>query len=36
MQLYAELLKQKSPGRQREQLKESKLAGWSLKYPVWQ
>jgi hypothetical protein len=36
LQLYAELLKQKSPGRQREQLKESKLSGGSLKNPVWQ
>jgi arylsulfatase len=30
----AELLKQKSPGRQSEQLKESNLSGGSLKYPV--
>jgi hypothetical protein len=35
LQLYAELLKQKSPGRQSEQLKESNLSGGSLKYPVW-
>jgi hypothetical protein len=36
LQLYAELLKQKSPGRQSEQLNESKLSGGFLKYPVWQ
>jgi hypothetical protein len=34
MQLYAEFLKQKSPGRHSEQLKESNLSGGYLKYPV--